>query len=149
MIATDILLALLLVVATGELCKAFARHIAKRRSCKTTERIRMQQGSAVKWYPIQGKIVYPPFGYSILYAASNLTWFTHKKAPLRSWNFRSLLLRLFVEHFTAITIDIIATIGTFSYLAFSFLPEWEMTPGTEWWDSSSCAGFWDFKVPWI
>ncbi|CAE7504004.1 unnamed protein product [Symbiodinium pilosum] len=92
MIATDILLALLLVVATGELCKAFARHIAK------------------------------------------------------SWNFRSLLLRLFVEHFTAITIDIIATIGTFSYLAFSFLPEWEMTPGTEWWDSSSCAGFWDFKA---
>ncbi|CAE6914425.1 unnamed protein product [Symbiodinium natans] len=92
MIACDILLALLIAVATGELCKAFARSIAK------------------------------------------------------SWNFRSMIVRLFVEHFTAISIDIIATIGVFSFLAFSFLPEWEKTPETEWWDSASCTDFWDFQA---
>ena len=57
-----------------------------------------------------------------------------------------MIVRLFVEHFTAISIDIIATIGVFSFLAFSFLPEWEKTPETEWWDSASCTDFWDFQA---
>lgn len=92
MIGCDILLALTLNVATGELCKAFAYRIAK------------------------------------------------------TWNFRSMILRQFVEHFTAITIDIVATIGMFSYLAFAFLPEWETTTPTEWWDSSGCDIFWDFQA---
>lgn len=92
MIACDILMALLIAVATGELCKAFARQIAK------------------------------------------------------NWNFHSMILRLFVEHFMAISIDMVATIGVFAYLAFSFLPEWEETPETEWWDSAGCVDFWDFQV---
>ncbi|CAE7335568.1 unnamed protein product, partial [Symbiodinium pilosum] len=92
MIGCDILLALTLNVATGELCKAFAYRIAK------------------------------------------------------TWNFRSMILRQFVEHFTAMFIDIIATIGMFSYLAFSFLPEWEQTVPREWDDSSGCDIFWDYQA---
>ena len=60
-----------------------------------------------------------------------------------------MILRLFVEHFTAISIDMVATIGVFAYLAFSFLPEWEETPETEWWDTTSCVDFWDFQVTWM
>ena len=43
-------------------------------------------------------------------------------------------------------IDIIATIGMFSYLAFSFLPEWEQTVPREWDDSSGCDIFWDYQA---
>ncbi|CAE7555431.1 unnamed protein product [Symbiodinium natans] len=92
MVACDILLALTLNVATGELCKAFAYRIAK------------------------------------------------------MWNFRSMVLRQFVEHFTASFVDVLATIGMFSYLAFSFLPEWETTVETAWDDASGCEIFWDYKA---
>ena len=64
----------------------------------------------------------------------------------RMWNFRSMVLRQFVEHFTASFVDVLATIGMFSYLAFSFLPEWETTVETAWDDASGCEIFWDYKA---
>ncbi|CAJ1376728.1 unnamed protein product [Effrenium voratum] len=92
MIGTDIILALLLNVATGELCKAFAFHIAK------------------------------------------------------FWNFKQMISRQICFYITASSIDVLAGIGVFSYLAFSFLPEWEQTVVSSWDDSSMCVGMWDYDV---
>ena len=65
---------------------------------------------------------------------------------LRFWNFKDMRHRLFCFHMTGALIDGLAAIGVFSFLAFSFLPEWEETKATAWDDSSMCQNFFDYQA---